>query len=119
MPIVQVFGQIRPPKVFDPGQNVYGDVATTGRGLTLFFNNMVRLLIVIGGLWAFINLILAGYGFLSAGNDQKMVTAAWQKIWQSMLGVLFILGSFVLAAIFGQILFGDWKALLQIKVYGP
>ena len=47
MPIVQVFGQIRPPKVFDPGQNVYGDVATTGRGLTLFFNNMVRLLIVI------------------------------------------------------------------------
>jgi hypothetical protein len=114
----QVFGPIVPPAPFG-ATNAYGNVDTGGKGLTLLFNNIVRLLIVVGGLWAFINLILAGYGFLSAGDDQKKIAASWQKIWQSMLGVLFILGSFVLAAIFGQILFKDPTALLQIKVYGP
>ena len=74
---------------------------------------------VIGGLFAFFNLVIAGYGFLSAGDDPKKIEAAWKKIWQSMLGLLFILGSFILAAIFGYLLFGDATAILKPKIYGP
>ncbi|MFH1840547.1 MAG: hypothetical protein ABH807_00075 [Candidatus Shapirobacteria bacterium] len=111
-----IFGQIQPPAPFQNVAGQYGDVSV---GLVKFLNNIIRLLIVVGGLWAFINLILAGYGFLAAGEDQKKITAAWQKIWQSMLGVLFILGSFVLAAIFGWILFGNPQALLTPIIYGP
>jgi len=102
-----------------PAQFAYGSLTTTGKGLILFINNIIRLLIVVGGLWAFLNLVLAGYGFLSAGDDPKNMEKAWQKIWQSMMGMLFILGSFVLAGIFGWLLFGDATALLRPKLYGP
>jgi hypothetical protein len=109
-----VFGKITLPKMFK-----YGELTSSGGGLIAFFNNIIRLLIVIGGIWAFINLILAGYGFLGAGEDPKKMEAAWQKIWQSMLGLLFILSSFVLAAIFGYLLFGNPTAILKPRIYGP
>jgi len=116
--MLDVIGKITPPSPFqDP--NLGGEYGGLYPGLISFFNNIVRLLIVIGGIWAFINLILAGYGFLSAGDDPKKMEASWQKIWQSMLGLLFILGSFVLAAIFGYLLFGDTTAILKPKIYGP
>jgi len=114
--MLDVIGGITPPPPFQGKTGQYGGYQS---GLIGFFNNIVLLLIVVGGIWAFINLILAGYGFLSAGDDPKKMEAAWQKIWQSMLGLLFILGSFVLAAIFGYLLFGNPTAILKPKVYGP
>ncbi len=113
--MIQVFGQITPP----PAIQKYGGLVGNPGGLIKFLNNLIRLLIVIGGLWAFINLILAGYGFLEAQGDPKKIETSWQKIWQSMLGLLIILGSFVLAAIFSYLLFGDPRAILNPKVYGP
>jgi len=118
--ILDIFGTIRNPFTI-LGVPDYaagpGDVATFG--LIKFLNNVIRLLIMVGGIFAFFNLILAGYGFLSAGDDPKKMAAAWAKIWQSMMGLLFIVGSFVLAAIFGYLLFRDAGALLMPKLYGP
>jgi magnesium-transporting ATPase (P-type) len=115
--MIQIFGEIKLPTNF-----LYGGIEATGGqpgGLIQFLNNIVRLLIVVAGLFAFFNLILAGYGFLSSGNDPKKMGDAWAKIWQSMMGLLFIVGSFVLAAIFGWLLFGNPGAILNPKIYGP
>ena len=113
--IFQIIGNIIPPKPFT-GTGDYGNYQS---GLIPFFNNLVRLLIVVGGIWAFINLILAGYGFLGAGDDPKKMETAWKKIWMSMMGLLFILGSFLLAAIFGYLLFNNPTAILKPTIYGP
>ena len=115
--MIQIFGPIELPAMF----KYPGIAATADRpgGLVQFLNNIVRLLIAAGGIFAFFNLVLAGFGFLSAGDDPKAMARAWQKIWQSMLGLLFIIGSFVLAAIFGWLLFGNAGAILQPKIYGP
>lgn len=88
-------------------------------GLVQFLNNIVKFLIVVAGLYALLNLILAGYSFMSAGGDPKAIEKAWAKIWQSLVGLLIIAGSFVLAAIFGWLIFGDATAILRPKVYGP
>jgi len=88
-------------------------------GLLAFLNNVLRLLVAVGGLWAFFNLVLAGYGFLGASDDPKKMEAAWAKIWQSLMGLIFIVGSFVLAAIFGYVIFGDAGAILNPVIYGP
>ena len=112
----QIFGTIdNPLRIINPS----GYEGIEGGGLVLFLNNVIRLLILVGGLFAFFNLVLAGYGFLSAGDDPKKMAAAWAKIWQSMMGLLFIVGAFVLAAIFGYLLFGDAGAILNPKLYGP
>jgi len=109
-----IFGPIEPPeaiKKFSPT----GDPS----GLIILFNNLLRLLIVGGGIYALINFIIAGYLFMSAGNDPKKIDYAWAKIWQTMVGLLIIAVSFVLAMLISKILFGDARAILEPKIYGP
>jgi len=108
-----IFGTVSPP----PGVVEYegGQLA----GLPSFVNNILKLLIIGAGIYSVFNLVLAGYAFLSAGDDPKKVTAAWSKIWQTILGLAIAAGAFVLAALFGKIIFNDPKALLQIKIFTP
>jgi hypothetical protein len=105
------FGPITMPSTFK-----YGDLST---GLVSFLNNVLRLLTVIAGLFVLFNLIMAGYGFISAGDDPKKIQSAWSRIWQSIIGLLIVAGAFVLAAIFSYLLFGNVTTILQPKIYGP
>lgn len=108
-----IFGQVGVP----PGVEKFsgGNLA----GLAIFLNNVLKFAIFGAGVWAVFNILFAGYAFYTAGDDTKKVTAAWGKIWQSLLGLAIAAGSFVLAAIFGELLFNDPNALLQIKIFGP
>lgn len=74
---------------------------------------VIWLLIIGAGIYSLINLILAGYSFMSAGDDAKKVAGAWAMIWQTMLGLAVTAGAFVLAAIFGQLIFGSWTFILN------
>ena len=110
--IAQVFGNVNPP----PGVSTYGgDVSA----LSNFMSNIIKTIIVIAGVYALFNIIFAGYAFMSAGGNPEKIAAAWAKIWQTMIGLLVAVGSFVLAGIFGKLLFNDFNALLQLKVFGP
>lgn len=84
-----------------------------GGAIGKFLNTIFQTLIVIAGIYAVFNLILAGYAFMSAGDDPKKVAGAWAKIWQTLLGLTFAAGAFVLAAIFGKLIFGDYMFLLK------
>ena len=115
--MLQVFGNLANP--FDklsPGSAYVGTVQ--GAGLIILVNNLIKTSIVLAGIYAFVNIIIAGYGFLSSSEPKEMAKS-WARIWQSMLGLLIIAGSFVLAAIFGWIIFGDPTALLVPKLYAP
>ena len=104
-----LFGTITPPspiaKYSDPGA-----------GLGALLNTFLKVMIVGAGIYALFNLIFAGYAFMSAGDDAKKVGGAWAKIWQSLLGLTIAAGAFVLAAIFGQLIFGDWEFILKPSV---
>lgn len=90
-----------------------------GGGLTAFFSNILRLIFVVAGVYALVNIIIAGFEYMTAGGDAKKLTKAWERIWQTLLGLAIIAGSFVLAAIFGYILFGDPMFMLNPVIYGP
>jgi len=92
----------------------FGDNA--GLAVGKFINLILQLLIIIAGIYALINLVLAGYAFMGAGEDPKKVAAAWAKIWQTLLGLAFAAGAFVLAAIFGQLIFGNWDFILKPSI---
>lgn len=102
-------GTVKPPAAVGGGLEV----------LPSFINKILITLIIGAGIYALFNLVLAGYAFMSAGDDPKQMAGAWAKIWQTLLGLAFAAGAFVLAAIFGQIIFGDYNAILQIKFFTP
>ena len=104
------FGTIQPPDVLT---RLTGGTGSAGMGLGNFLNIMLKLMIVAGGVYALFKIIFAGYSFITAGNDPQKIEAAWAKIYESIIGLVIIAGSFVLAAIFGQILFGDYGAIIN------
>jgi len=106
------FGCVSPPPFIK-------DVTDPKFGMVSLANRIFKIVIVGAGIYAFINIIVAGYEFLGAGGDAKKVEAAWKRIWQSLLGLAFVAGSFVLAAIFGWLIFKDPTAILNPKIYGP
>ena len=92
--------------------------ATEG-GLILFLSNILRVVFVIAGIYAFINFILAGFAYMTAGGDAKQLGAAWAKIWQSLLGLAIIVGAFAITALASYIIFGEAGYILNPKIYGP
>lgn len=110
---LQILGKVEKT----PGLARFGDLDQGG--LVGLLNVVFKLLIVIAGLFTLLQLIFAGYGFISAGGDSKSVEAAWAKIWQSIVGLTVVAGAFVLAAIFGYLIFGDAGAILSPKIYVP
>lgn len=104
------FGNIKAPAGLS---NYTGDPA---QNLGQLLNLVLRTLIVGAGIYALINLVLAGYAFMSAGDDSKKVAGAWAKIWQTLLGLAFAAGAFVLAAIFGQLIFKDPTFILNPRI---
>ena len=111
--MLQIFGKVAPP----PGVERYGPL--TSGGLVTFLNAILLLMIVAGGVYALFNIVIAGFQFISAGGNPENMQKAWARIWQSLIGLLFIAGAFVLAAIFGQIIFGDPTILIKPKIFGP
>ena len=112
----EIIGGVTPPPGIQNWINTGGGAVP---GLIPFANALLKLIVTLAGIYAFFNLIIAGYQFMSAGSDPKAVGNAWAKIWQSLIGLLIVAGAFVLAAIFGWLLFGNAGAILQPMIYGP
>lgn len=108
--MLQIFGTINQPEAISK----FGDVEEGAIGKLI--DLIIRTLIIGAGIYALINLILAGYAFISAGDDPKKVAGAWAKIWQTLLGLTVAAGAFVLAAIFGKLIFDDYFFLLKPKI---
>jgi hypothetical protein len=95
----------------------FGSVEEGGIGTLL--NLIMQAMIVIAGIYALINFILAGYGFMSAGGDPGKVANAWAKIWQTLIGLLVAAGAFVIAAIIGWLIFGDPGFIINPTIPTP
>ncbi|HBC72421.1 MAG: hypothetical protein UX91_C0001G0125 [Candidatus Amesbacteria bacterium GW2011_GWB1_47_19] len=113
-----IFGSINSPfSVLSPGRYT----GAQGQGLIVLVSNLVKLMIVLAGVYAFFNIIMAGWGFLTAGSEPKNIARAWEKIWQSVLGLVIIAASFLIAWAIGYIVFGPTNAyiLFRPRIWGP
>jgi hypothetical protein len=104
-------GVIEPPVSTMP-RLVNGDLTP----IINFLNGILRLVFAVAGLYVFINFIIAGFTYLSAGGDSKKLDQAWSRIWQSLLGLVIIVCSFLVAAIIGIIFFNDPSVILNPKI---
>jgi len=112
----KIFAQNIVGTITNPLTGGYGGVET---GLVAFLSNILQLVFVVAGMYALINIILAGFAYMTAGGDSKQLTKAWDRIWQTFLGLAIIAGSFILAAIVGFIFFNNPSFLFSPIIYGP
>lgn len=98
-------------------KTIYGPEAGPAIGKLIQFG--LRALVIGAGVYALFNLVLAGYSFMSAGEDSKKVSAAWAQIYQTIIGLAFAAGSFVIAAIIGFLIFGDSSFLFKPTLQMP
>src|SRR3972149_5893876 len=109
-----IFGTIQNPFSFLGGPASYTD-SQYGSGLIVLVTNIIRLSIVLAGIYTLFNLILAGYGYLSAGGDAKLVQKSQERIWRSVLGLLIVVASVIFASVIGYIVFGasNWNLIIS------
>jgi hypothetical protein len=87
-----------------------------GEGLFKFIGNVLKFTGTIGGIYMIIQLVLAGFAYMSAVGDPKAAAVAWAQIWQSILGMVIIASAFTIAAIVER--FTGIKILTPV-IYGP
>ncbi|MDD4937923.1 MAG: hypothetical protein PHX34_02785 [Candidatus Shapirobacteria bacterium] len=103
-----IFGTIENPTTY---------TSNNGSGLFTLLSNILKLAGVIAGLFFIVQIILAGYGYISANGDPKKTEAAWAKIYQSIIGLLIVASAFVLASVIGKLVGID--NILTPTIYGP
>lgn len=113
--MLQIIGNIAPPSALT---GFAGGSLEQG-ALGVFLNLILRILIFGGSIYALFNLAFAGYAFMSAGDEPKKMAGAWAKIWQTLMGLMFLAGCYVLGAIFGYIIFGNPNAILNPSIPTP
>lgn len=102
-----LFGTITNPTSYSSDQ---------GSGLFTFLSNLFKLIGVVAGIYLIIQLILAGFQYVSANGDAKKTEAAWAQIWQSIVGIIIIASAFVIASVVGRLTGID---ILNPTIYGP
>lgn len=115
MDLKDFFGSFAPP----PGIEKYSPITGDPAKLIFFLNNILRLIIYAGGLFALINLFISGIQYLGSSGNPEMIKQASTRIWMSLLGLVIIAGSLILAAIIGQVFFRDASLIIKPVIPGP
>lgn len=98
-----IIGGVEPPTAIaaintESGQEI---------GLVFFASRALNFANIVAGILVMINFVVAGFSYVtSAGNSGNMVKINEKLMW-SFIGILMIIGSYTLAAIFGLVFYGD------------
>lgn len=107
-----IFGSIKNPL---PSTS-YGSVST---GLPLFISNILKVLFAAAGLFAFFNLMFAGFTYVTSNGDQKKIEQAISSINMSLIGLVIMVAGAAVTGVVSYLLFGSATYILQPSITGP
>lgn len=61
-----------------------------------FFSGFIGILLVLGALWAFVNLLLGALNWISSGGDKAKLEAAQQRIVQAIIGLVLVFAAWAI-----------------------
>lgn len=112
----QVFGTVEAP----PGVEQYNnDVGENGIGIILFASNMIKIVTIIAGLIVFLNLIIAGFNYITADGESAALKKVQDSVKNSVIGLFLIVISYTITAIISLAFFGDPGFILNPQISGP
>ncbi|MDZ7586262.1 MAG: hypothetical protein U0946_00785 [Patescibacteria group bacterium] len=109
MIFANIIGTIDKPKTFS------GYDTLEKNGFSGFMSAFLYLLMLVSGLFALVNFIIAAYLYLSSNGNPQQISAAGNKILQSLIGLIIISAAFVIAGFLGWFLFKDTFFLFKPK----
>lgn len=110
---------VDPPPVIGTLPNPLGPNAPGFEiGVIQLLNNVLRLSLIGAGIYTFLQLLVAGLKYSAAAGDPQKIQDAWTRIWQSLLGLIIMIVSFIFAVLVGAIFFGDPTIILNPKIPG-
>lgn len=110
-----IFGRVQAP----PGVASYNMTAGGEIGIVIFASRIIRLVTIGGGIFVLVNLLYAGWIYLSSmGNTDANVKAVNTVVF-SVLGLAIIVASYAIAGLVGLIFFGDAAYILNPTICGP
>jgi hypothetical protein len=104
--MANIIGTITPPA------SIPSNIIDTAK----FLKGIIVFIIVLAGLFAFWNFLIAGFSYITASGDKAKVEVAQQKITHALVGLVIIAASFIIAAIAGQVLFNDPYFIISPKI---
>jgi len=69
----------------------------TGSGFSDILNNLAGALVAVAGIALFLNLLMGGLRYLTAGGDSKAVESAKKMITNSIVGMSIVAAAYFLA----------------------
>lgn len=115
-----VFGTIDKPEgvaKYDALAQASGNAQSIG--LLVFVSRIVQLLTIIGGIWVFINFILAGYEYITSNGDTGAHNKVKDRITMSIIGLVLISVAYTIMALLGLLLTGEADFFLNPQISGP
>lgn len=100
-----------------PGVNIMSNNPSGGDiGILVLASNLIQLLVIVSSLWVILNVVSAGYAYLSSGGKTDVHTKVKDKLTMSVIGLLLIICSYTVAGLIGLIFFGDASYILNPKI---
>lgn len=81
----------------------------------MFINRGFRLAFIGFGLFALLNFVLAAYNFINAQGETKNLEKARKLFTNSVVGLMLLAVTFLVAGVIGAVFFGEWNALLNLN----
>lgn len=110
-----IFGSVEAP----PGVANYDSSSGGSIGIILFASRLIRLITIAGGIFVMVNLLYAGWIYLSSMGDTNAHSKAINTIVFSVMGLAIIVASYAVAGLIGLIFFGDATYILNPQICGP
>lgn len=103
----------------NPINNPLPNYGNVGTGLPSFITNVITIIFAAAGLFAFFNLMISGFSYISAAGDSKKIEAATYSINMSLMGLVIMVGAAAITGIISYLLFGSATAILSPTIKGP
>ncbi len=88
------------------------EVGSTGN----FISAIIKLVMVVGGIFTLWQFLTGGLLFITSGGDKGKIAEAQQKFQMSLIGIVAMTGSFIIIAIVSQVLFGSPTKILNPEI---
>jgi len=87
-------------------------------GLIFFLSRAINFANIVAGILVMINFVSSGFLYITGASSASNMSKINQKMMWSIVGILMIIGSYTLAAIFGVVFYGDPTFIINPTITG-